>query len=237
MLEGKGIHKLFGEYEVLKGIDIAVVPGKITALIGPSGSGKTTLLHALSMLEPPSSGTIILDDVAYDYPEVGNREVPNPWPKVMVVFQQLFLWPHLTLRENILLPLHNSRVDSREIVEDLTRVFDMAEFLDRYPNQVSLGQRQRAALVRALALQPKYLLLDEITSALDMEQVRNVLEHLQKLRSSGVGILLATHFIGFARTAADRVVILQNGAVLESGGPEILENPSEERTKEFLSIH
>lgn len=237
MLVGRDITKSFGTKSVLHGIDITVEPGQITAIIGPSGSGKSTLLRALSLLEPPDHGGVIVDDAQYSFPLKKGQEIRNPWPKVTLVFQQLFLWPHLTLMRNVTLPLQrNGNGTSADHVEGLINLFDLSEIMDRYPNEVSVGQRQKAALVRALALRPKYLLLDEITSALDVEHVSRVLEHLQQLQTQGIGILLVTHLIGFARSAAHQVVFMEDGKVVESGGPSLLVSPSSERLAKFLSL-
>lgn len=233
MLIGKKITKQYHGREILKGVDIKVEPGKITSLIGPSGSGKTTLLRVLSMLDLPDTGSIFLDSEKYNFPVQPNEIIP-PWPRVSVVFQQLFLWPHLTLRQNILLPLKGVRDDQH--ISELIKILQMEEFIDRYPNQVSLGQRQRVALARALALNPEYLLLDEITSALDVEQVNIILNHLQALKDKGVGILIVTHLLNFAQRASDQIVFLDEGKVIETGGKEILEKPKHERIQKFLSI-
>ena len=234
MLVGKGIVKSFGKLQILHGIDIEVHPGKITAIVGPSGSGKSTLLRILSLLDAADSGTVSIDGVAYGVPQRGPAPSP-PWPALTVVFQQLFLWPHLTLRTNVELPLRGAS-GSSELVESLVEEFDLARLMDRYPNEVSLGQRQRAALIRAIALRPKYLLLDEITSALDIEHVSRVLSCLSRVQKEGTGILLVTHLIGFAQRSADNVVFIENGSVLESGGPSILVSPSNERLRQFLSL-
>ena len=233
MLIGKKITKKYRGVEILKGIDIKVEPGKITSLIGPSGSGKTTLLRVLSMLDLPDTGSIFLDSEKYNFP-VQPKEIIPPWPRVSVVFQQLFLWPHLTLRQNILLPLKGIRNERH--IKELIKILQMEEFIDRYPNQVSLGQRQRVALARALALNPEYLLLDEITSALDVEQVNIILNHLQALKDKGVGILIVTHLLNFAQRASDQIVFLDEGRIIETGGKEILEKPKHERIQKFLSI-
>ncbi|MSU60528.1 MAG: amino acid ABC transporter ATP-binding protein [Candidatus Staskawiczbacteria bacterium] len=232
MLIGKDLIKKYQGREILKGADIAVEPGKITSLIGPSGSGKTTLLRVLSMLDLPDSGSIALDDKNYQFPR--DKEILGVWPKISVVFQQLFLWPHLTLRQNILLPLKNN-VD-KTYIEELIDVLEMREFIDRHPNQASIGQRQRVAIARALALKPQYLLLDEITSSLDVEQVDAVLKYLIKLKDRGMGILIVTHLLNFAQRASDKIVFLDEGGVIETGGKEILENPSHPRIQKFLSI-
>lgn len=232
MLSSKSLHKKYQNREVLKGIDITIEPGKITSLIGPSGSGKTTLLRVLSMLDLPDSGDVILNNETYQFPK--HKEVTGVWPKISVVFQQLFLWPHLTLRQNILLPLRNN-VDN-QLIEELIDVLQMKEFIDRHPNQASIGQRQRVAIARAIALKPEYLLLDEITSALDIEQVNAVLNYLLKLKQKGVGILIVSHLLNFAENASDNIVFLDNGQIVESGGKEVLKNPKHERIRKFLSI-
>jgi len=233
MLIGKNITKKYGDNIVLEDVDVVIERGKITTLIGPSGSGKTTLLRVMSLLDHSDSGTISIDGSDYQHPAEGEDAI-LPWPKISVVFQQLFLWPHLTLRQNILLPLSGDKDLSH--MEELLTMFDMNEFIDRYPNQASLGQRQRTALVRALVLEPEYLLLDEITSALDIEQVAVVLKHLQMLRDKGVGILIVTHLLNFAQRASDQIVFLDHGRVLEAGGKEVLTKPKHERIKKFLSI-
>lgn len=239
MLIGEGIKKTFAGEEVLHGVNLAVEPGNITVLIGPNGGGKSTLLKALSLLEPPDEGTIRIDEEhEYRFPLGPDRKILPPWPRVTAVFQQLFLWPHLTLRQNITLPARKRRkLDRGEALAKLIKLFDMSHFIDRYPNQTSLGQRQRAALARALILNPSYLILDEITSALDVEQIRTILTHLRALRDEGVGILVVTHLPGFARRVADRVVFLDEGRVIEEGGPELIDAPRNERVRRFLSMY
>ena len=237
MLVGNNIRKSLGGKEILHGVNITVEPGTITALIGPSGGGKTTLLRALSLLDAPDSGTVCVDDSVNTFPIAHGCKVAPPWPRLTVVFQQLFLWPHLTLRENILLPVQNRRQKGdQDYLHELTELFGMQEFIGRFPNEVSLGQRQRAALARALVLDPAYILLDEITSSLDVEQVGAILAHLQTLRDRGIGILIITHLLGFARRASDRLIFLDDGVVLEAGGREILDAPRHERVQRFLSM-
>ena len=177
MLSGNNIRKSFDGTEVLQGVDIEVWPGRISVLIGPSGSGKTTLIRTLGLIDPPSEGQVIIDGHTYQFPLQKGQTIEPPWPDLTVVFQQHFLWPHLTLRRNILLPL-SQRSETRRSVDELIEIFGMDEFIDRYPNEVSIGQRQRTALARAFALEPKYILLDEITSALDVEQTGVVIHHL-----------------------------------------------------------
>jgi ABC-type polar amino acid transport system ATPase subunit len=237
MLIGKNIYKAYGDKKVLTGVNANIEPGQIAVLIGPSGMGKSTLLRALSLLDPPDKGTVTVDGTAYTYPEKTNGMIPMPWPKLTVVFQQLFLWPHLTIRKNIALPLTMANGDIKnDGMDELITLFEMETFIDRYPNEVSLGQRQLAAIARAIALDPKYLLLDEITSALDVEYVSKVLGCLKKLRERGTGILIVTHLIGFAKSAADQVIFLDNGTIIESGKPEMLSSPKSKRLAEFLSL-
>jgi ABC-type polar amino acid transport system ATPase subunit len=234
MLIGKNIVKKYRGKEILKGVDIAIAPGKITALIGASGAGKTTLLRTLSLLDAPDSGEIMIDESRYIFPLKDGLFQP-PWPDVTIVFQQLFLWPHLTIRENILLPLKVKQINRDAELEKFIELFSMRNFIDNYPNQSSLGQRQRAAIVRALMLHPKYLLLDEITSSLDIEQVNIILSHLNIVRDSGVGVLIVTHLINFAEQASDQIIFLDDGQVLETG-KDVIKNPKHPRIKKFLSI-
>lgn len=237
MLAGHDITKSFGETEVLRGIDITVEPGKITVLIGPSGGGKSTLIRALSLLDPPTKGAVSIDDTIYRFPLGMDEQIQPPWPRVSVVFQQLFLWPHLTLRRNITLPLENNgRVNGNGYLDELIELFGMGSFIDRYPNETSLGQQQRTALVRSLVLKPSYILLDEITSALDVEHVNAILSHLQALSNAGTGILIITHLLGFARRAGDTIAFLDDGRILEMGGTELLDSPQHKRIQRFLAV-
>ncbi len=237
MLKALNITKRFGDHVVLNNISLEVKPGTITSIIGPSGSGKTTFLKALSMLDLPQSGQITLDDNVYHFPEDGTK-AKAPWPNVSVVFQQLFIWPHLTMRKNIELPLEVRGLlkENEAYLEELYEMFYMKEFIDRYPNEVSLGQRQRVALVRALALKPTYLLLDEITSSLDVEQAEIILSHLTKIKNQGVGIIMVAHDIDFALSNADNVCFLEDGKIVKQGKPyEFLLEAENKRISNFIS--
>ena len=237
MLSARNLNFSYPNKPILKNINLDISPGGITVLIGPSGTGKTTLLRCLALLEPPQSGEIKVDDEVFSYPWVGAKAFKPPWPKLTTVFQQLFLWPHLTLRENILLPVR--RLKNPEMYNELDALidaFDMKDFIQSYPNEASLGQRQRVALARALMLKPHYLLLDEITSALDVEQIAKILTYLKGLRGQNIAIFIITHLLGFAKHAADQVVFMVDGEVAESGGANILKDPKTERLFQFLSV-
>ncbi len=236
MIIAQNIHKKFDQRIILNGVDLTIDTGKITCLIGPSGGGKTTLLRALALLEYPDQGTISVDGKEYTFPQPNGAKIDPPWPHVSVVFQSLFLWPHLTLRQNVMLPAKRRGLpDVHKRLDELVAFFEMQDFIDNYPNEASRGQQQRVALARALMLKPKYMLLDEITSALDVEQVAKVLEYLQGLRDQGIGVFIITHLLGFAKRAADQILFLADGKIEESGGPDILNNPQSPRLQQFVA--
>ncbi len=234
MLEGSQISKSFNGTKVLHDISLNLDRGEIVVLIGPSGSGKTTLLKIMGLLEPSDGGTIKIDGVPYN---ANQNNSQSPWPKVTMVFQQLFLWPHLTILDNILLPLkvQKQEVDRKQLAE-LIDLFQMQGFIKRFPNEASLGQRQRAALVRALMLNPEYILLDEITSSLDIEQIAVLVPYIKELAKRGIGVLAITHLLHFAKETADRVVFMDSGSIVESGTRNVLIAPTQERVKKFMSV-
>jgi len=238
VLQGENLVKSYGARVVLRRVSLTVQSAGLSVLIGPSGCGKSTLLRALSLLEPPDAGRISLDSTSLEFPHARVPRDLRPWPTVTVVFQQHFLWPHLTLRSNILLPIRRAH-DREERMATLVAAFGLETVLDRYPNEVSLGQRQRAALVRGLALRPRYILLDEITSALDVEQSAKILRFFLDGGARETGLLIVTHLLGFARRLMSlrdggMVYFMDQGSIVETGSAEILSAPLTSRLRSFL---
>ena len=236
MIKCSKLYKSYSDFHVLKDIDISVSKGEIVVIIGPSGSGKTTLLKCLSLLENPDKGKVDIDqDITTSFPTDKECVFNSQFPKLGIVFQSHHLWPHLTNAENITLAFnHKLSIEQQLYFDELIVLFEMEEFINKYPNQSSLGQRQRAALVRTLIQKPSYLFLDEITASLDIEQTSILLKFLERLRHDGVGILLITHFLLFAQKTADQVVFMENGSIIEIGDKSILHNPQTDRFKEFI---
>jgi polar amino acid transport system ATP-binding protein len=222
---------------VLKGIDLAVAQGELVFIIGPSGSGKSTLLRCCNRLEEPSSGLVMVDGTDITRADVDINRVRQ---KIGMVFQSFNLYPHMNALGNVTLALqrvqNKSKIESNEIaMRALTRV-GLAEKATAYPNELSGGQQQRVAIARALALEPRILLFDEPTSALDPELVGSVLKVMRELRESGMTMVVVSHEMAFARAAADRVVFMDGGVVLEQGKPEkIFASPEHARVGEFVA--
>lgn len=238
MIKAKNISFAYETRKILDDISLDIKEGEITTLIGPSGAGKTTLLKALTLLEKPVEGQISIDDVEYKFPIEADEfeKLEMPYPKMTVSFQQQFLWPHLTLEENIKLPYQNiEKTLDGWTFEELVEFFDMSSFIERYPNEASLGQRQRVALARALICNPKYLFLDEITTFLDVKQIAKILESIKQLKNRGISVFIITHLIEFAKDAADQVLFFDKGKIIEKGGASILSKPKTKELKEFLS--
>ncbi len=230
------LHKSFGKLEVLKGVDLEVDRGEVVVILGPSGSGKSTLLRCVNLLEKPTKGTIWFEDTEITDPKVNINKIRE---HIGMVFQSFNLFPHLTAKNNIMLAqrkvLKRPKQEAERIaIEQLERVGlgDRTEYL---PAQLSGGQQQRVAIARALAMDPHVMLFDEVTSALDPELVRGVLDVMRELAASGMTMMVVTHEMGFAREVADRVVFMDQGVIVEEGTPEdIFDNPSSPRTKDFL---
>ena len=237
MLALEGVRKSFGGNEVLRGIDLAVEEHAVVCLIGASGSGKSTLLRCVNLLEPIDAGRIV---VAGEEITASGVDVNRVRREIGIVFQAYNLFPHLTVLRNVTLgprkALGLSRADAEARADELLRRFGLAEKRDAYPDSLSGGQQQRVAIVRALALRPKLMLLDEITSALDPELVAEVLNVVRELAAGGMTMLIATHEMGFARDIAHRVCFLDGGVILEQGPPgRIFSSPQEARTQQFLA--
>jgi polar amino acid transport system ATP-binding protein len=236
LLEIEGLHKSFGDKTVLNGIDVSVAPHEVVCLIGASGSGKSTLLRCVNLLEPVDSGRVIVEGVEITAPGV---DVDKIRQRIGIVFQSFNLFPHMTVLRNITLgpreALKMSRDEAEGRAEELLKRFGLADRKDEYPDRLSGGQQQRVAIVRALAMRPRLLLLDEVTSALDPELVGEVLTLVKELVTEGMTMLIATHEMGFARDTADRVCFLDGGRILEEGPPKAMFSaPEHERTKRFL---
>ncbi len=232
----EGVRKSFGANEVLKGIDLALEEEEVVCLIGASGSGKSTLLRCVNLLEPLDAGRIVLHGE-----EITRRgvDVNHVRQRIGIVFQAFNLFPHMSVLRNVMLGPHEALKLSRDEAEaralELLGRFGLADRRDEYPDRLSGGQQQRVAIVRALAMRPELILLDEVTSALDPELVGEVLSVIRELAEGGMTMLIATHEMGFARDVASRVCFLDEGRILEEGPPDqIFAHPKEPRTRQFL---
>jgi len=247
VLRARNVHKSFGNNEVLKGIDLDVVPSEVVAILGPSGSGKSTLLRCINRLEHIHKGFIEVDGEQIGYKLHGDklvmlstRAIAAQRAKMGMVFQSFNLFPHMTVLQNVIeAPIGVHRENRKDAVARATELIarvGLSDKLNAYPRQLSGGQQQRVAIARALAIRPKILLFDEPTSALDPELVGEVLNTMRDLTKQGLTMIVVTHEISFAREAADRVVFMDGGHVVEEGRPEdVLVNPQHHRTKTFLS--
>jgi polar amino acid transport system ATP-binding protein len=235
-LRVEGLTKSFGSLAVLRGIDLAVTEHEVVCLIGASGSGKSTLLRCVNLLEPIDAGRIVVGGEDITSPRV---DVDRVRRGIGIVFQAFNLFPHLRVIDNITLAprrvLKRDRAAAEASAVELLRRFGLEDKRHEYPDRLSGGQQQRVAIVRALAMEPELLLLDEITSALDPELIAEVLDVVRELAKAGMTMLIATHEMGFARDVADRVAFLDAGRILEIGSPrEVLSEPREPRTRQFL---
>lgn len=233
------IDKLFKQFDqtpALNGIDLKVYPGEVVVIIGPSGSGKSTLLRCINRLENYVEGYVEVDGI----PMTSQANIRDVREEVGIVFQSFNLYPHLTVLENINLAQRivrkRNKNEANEIALDLLNKVGIPEKADAYPLQLSGGQQQRVAIARELAMNPKIMLFDEPTSALDPEMIQEVLDVMLKLAKEGMTMLVVSHEMGFARAAADRVIFMDEGVIIEEGKPEeLFANPLEIRTRQFLS--
>ncbi len=248
ILLARDVHKRFGHHEVLKGVSLEVRRGEVVCIIGPSGSGKTTFLRCLNHLERIDGGRIEVDGTLVGYRERPDGSLAEQSAKAIArqrseigfVFQRFNLWPHLTALENISeAPIQvrgERRQDAIATAERLLARVGLADKRNAYPSKLSGGQQQRVAIARALAMHPKLMLFDEATSALDPETVGEVLAVMEELAADGMTMICVTHEMGFAREAADRIVMMDDGLIIEEGPPEhFFTRPSNERTRQFLS--
>jgi len=232
----RGARKIYGKVEALRGVDLEVHKGEVVLIIGPSGSGKSTLLRSVNRLERLDSGTIYIDGDCVTDEKADIRQIRE---EVGMVFQSFNLFPHLSVLENITLaPTTVKKVSSIEAEETALRLLKKVGLSDKaqaYPDQLSGGQQQRVAIARALAMNPKVMLFDEPTSALDPEMIKEVLDVMTALAREGMTMLVVSHEMGFARAAANRVIFMDQGQIIESAPPDVFfTNPKEERTKRFL---
>ncbi|HEU4393017.1 MAG TPA: amino acid ABC transporter ATP-binding protein [Solirubrobacterales bacterium] len=246
MLRLVGIHKRFGELEVLRGIDLEVQRGEVVCVLGPSGSGKSTLLRCVNLLEPPEKGEVFVEgkDIcrgpASPAGEAGWK-LDFVRQRVGIVFQQFNLFPHKTALENVTMApekvLGRPTAEARSKATQLLERVGLGDKLGEYPERLSGGQQQRVAIARALAMDPHVMLFDEVTSALDPELVKEVLDVMRELAEEGMTMIVVTHELGFAREVGDRVVFMDDGAIVEQGNPaDVLDSPREERTRKFLGL-
>ena len=230
------LHKSFGALEVLRGVSFNVEPGETVIFAGPSGSGKSTLLRCLNGLEKIQAGEVIVDGTSVHAP---GTDLLDLRLRIGMVFQSFNLFPHLTIIENITMPLTKvlgkNLDEAREIGKDLLKKVGISEKIDVYPDNLSGGQQQRAAIARGLAMNPKVMLFDEPTSALDPELTGGILDVMGELSNSGMTMLVVTHEMGFARKAADRMIFMDGGVIVEEGAPsQLIDAPQNERTKQFM---
>ena len=247
MVKAEAVHKSFGHIEVLKGISLEVQRGEVVCLLGVSGSGKSTFLRCINHLEKIDAGRLWVDGHMVGYRQVGERiyelrdhEICARRAEIGMVFQRFNLFGHMTALENVIeAPIRVRKIPRQQALDsarELLRRVGLADRMNSYPSQLSGGQQQRVAIARALAMQPKLMLFDEPTSALDPELVGEVLEVMKRLAQEGMTMVVVTHEMGFAREAADRVVMMDGGKIIEEGTPaDFFNNPREERTQQFLS--
>ena len=233
------LHKYFGENYVLRGINMEIKKGEVVVVIGPSGSGKSTLLRCINRLEEPDRGKIIIDEkIEVTHPKADLNKIRQ---RIGIVFQQFNLFPHLTALQNVTLaPIKVKKMPKDEaeaIGMELLAKVGLADKAHEYPHQLSGGQQQRVAIARALAMNPEIMLFDEVTSALDPELVKEVLDVMKQLARDGMTMLVVTHEMGFAKEVGDRIIFMDEGMIVEEGKPEkIFTDPENERTRKFLSM-
>jgi polar amino acid transport system ATP-binding protein len=242
MIKLEGVQKSFGNLHVLRGVDLDIAKGEVVCVLGPSGSGKSTLLRCINLLEPPDAGRILLEGMEITAGAGRNRYgVDYVRQRVGMVFQQFNLFPHKTAIENVSLAqrkvLNRGEGEARTKAAGLLKRVGLSDKLDEHPDRLSGGQQQRVAIARALAMDPEVMLFDEVTSALDPELIKEVLDVMRELADEGMTMIVVTHEMGFARDVGDRVVVMDGGVIVEEGpARQVIESPKEERTKRFLGL-
>jgi L-cystine transport system ATP-binding protein len=242
MISIKGLKKRFDDLEVLKGMDVEVKKGEVIVLIGPSGSGKTTFLRCLNALETPNDGSVSIGEKIVDFSKkVPAADILNMRRRTGMVFQTYNLFPHMTALENVMegpvIVKGKKKAETKERAIRLLEKVGLGDKVDYYPYQLSGGQQQRVGIARALAIEPQVMLFDEPTSALDPELVGEVLKVMKDLAEEGMTMVVVTHEMRFAKEAADKVIFMDGGYIVEEGTPqEVFENPKHERTRQFLNL-
>jgi len=241
ILRLEDVHKSFGKLHVLRGVNMEIARGSVVCVLGPSGSGKSTLLRCINLLEPPEQGRIMLEgqEITGSGREGGDLDFVRR--RVGIVFQQFNLFQHKCAMDNVCIAqekvLDRKPDEARTKAKELLSRVGLEDKMDEFPDRLSGGQQQRVAIARALAMDPHVMLFDEVTSALDPELVKEVLDVMRELASEGMTMVVVTHEIGFAREVADEVVFMDEGVIVEHGPPgQVLDNPREERTKRFLGL-
>ena len=248
MVEAHGVHKYFGHHHVLRGVDLQVRKGEVVVIVGPSGSGKSTFLRTINHLDAPDAGWVRIDGEMLGYRRgstspiaVSDTTLSEQRQRIGMVFQQFNLFSHLTALDNVMSgPVQVLRTDKAKATEDASRLLSLVGLEEKaasYPDQLSGGQQQRVAIARALAMHPKVMLFDEPTSSLDPEMVHEVLQVMLDLSRQGMTMIVVTHEIQFANKAADRILFMDSGMIIEQGTPaELVNNPRNERTQKFLRL-
>lgn len=239
MIKYDNVHKVFGDVEVLKGINFEIGTGEVVCILGPSGSGKTTLLRCTNYLETPTKGIITVGDVTIDADRHTKKEIQALRQHSTMVFQNYNLFRNKTALQNVMAGLtvvqKKPKAEAQEIAEHYLNLVGMSDRMNHFPSQLSGGQQQRVGIARALALKPHAILFDEPTAALDPELVGEVLNTMKQVASTGITMAVVTHEMGFAREVADRVVFMDGGVVVEQGKPQdVLDHPQNPRTRQFL---
>lgn len=242
MIKIENLHKSFGELHVLKGIDFQAQKGEVVAIIGPSGMGKSTFLRCVNFIERPEKGIVEIDNVRVDVQKCTEKEIKKLHMKTSMVFQNYNVFKNKTVLENVMLPMTSvqkmKKEEARQKALEYLKQVELLDKIDEYPSRLSGGQQQRVGIARAMAVNPKVILLDEPTSSLDPELVTGILDIIKKLaREHERTMLIVTHEMRFAREVADRILFMDDGVIIEEGKPEqIFTNPQNDRTRKFLEL-